>query len=106
LCASGGRKHSTEEQRDRRQQQGNYAGATRAFEDDVEHGGVWSELGGLVVDIVDRGIAIGRHLHRHAPGIPERVSQQEFDLAIQTAQVIVGPPLDGVEHIAVYANEE
>jgi hypothetical protein len=36
----------------------------------------------------------------------ERVSQQELDLAIQTAQVIVGPPLDGVEHIAVYANEE
>jgi hypothetical protein len=59
-----------------------------------------------MIDIVDRGIAIGRHLLRHAPGIPERVSQQKFDLPIQTAQVIVGPPLDGVEHIAVYANEE
>jgi hypothetical protein len=39
------------------------------------------------------------------PGL-HRLPQQELDLAIQTAQVIVGPPLDGVEHIAVYANEE
>jgi hypothetical protein len=59
-----------------------------------------------MIDIVDRDIAISRCLPRHAPGIAERVSQQEFDLAVQTAQVIVGPPLDGVKHIAVYANEE
>ena len=59
-----------------------------------------------MVDDVDRGIAIGRLPLRPAPGIPERASQQELDLSIHAAQVIVGPTLDGIEHIAVHANEE
>ena len=59
-----------------------------------------------MVDVVNRDIAISRSLLRHAPGVPERTSQQKLDLPIQTTQVIVGPPLDGVEHLAVHANEE
>jgi len=39
-------------------------------------------------------------------GFPQRLSEQEFDLAVQAAQVIVCPALNGVEHILVDPKQE
>jgi len=33
--------------------------------------------------------------------LSERFSQQEFDLAVQAAQIVVCPPLHSVEHVAI-----
>ncbi len=37
---------------------------------------------------------------------PHRLAQQELDLAVQAAQLIVGPALDRVEQLAVHTQEE
>jgi len=42
----------------------------------------------------------------HPPRLLERPPQQELDLPVQAAQVIVGPTLDGVEHLAIDAKQE
>lgn len=41
-----------------------------------------------------------------APRLPEHTPQQELDLAVQAAQIVVCPALNGVEYVAVYAHEE
>jgi hypothetical protein len=36
----------------------------------------------------------------------ERAAQEELDLGIEAAQVVVGPALDRVQQVAVHAQEE
>ena len=109
MCACGRGEQRAEDEQDDGEYQHDDAGSTRTLHEEVQHGQLPAEKDGLrrlVVDIVDRGGVIRRHWRRHAPGVPERAPQQKLDLPIQTAQVIVGPPLDRVEHLAVHANEE
>jgi hypothetical protein len=35
--------------------------------------------------------------------VAQGASQEEFDLAIEAAEIVVGPALDGFEDLAVYA---
>jgi hypothetical protein len=40
------------------------------------------------------------------PGFSQRFSEQEFDLAVQAAQLVVCPALNGVEHVLVDPKEK
>jgi hypothetical protein len=42
-----------------------------------------------------------RTLGFSASGFPQRVPQDELDLAVQAAQVVVRPALNGIEYVAI-----
>jgi hypothetical protein len=43
---------------------------------------------------------------RQSPGASQRIAQQVLDLAVQAAQVVVGPALNGLEHGGIDPQQE
>jgi hypothetical protein len=54
-------------------------------------------LDGRILGFVDPG----RTRLAGTPGLAQSAPQQELDLAVQTAQLVISPALDIVQHLAI-----